>query len=73
MYDLIKEFRNKTVINAPNGCSFGCVMGFEFDKTDNRLLAISVSDNIKIPWTCIEHIGKNFIVVNVKSKLEKAI
>lgn len=73
MYDFIKEFGNKTVINAANGCVFGCVEGVEFDNADNRLLAISVCDNIKIPWTCIEHIGKNFIVVNVKGITEQVM
>ena len=72
----INDLRNKEVINVTNGKRLGYVSDIEVDINDARLLAISVpgesgifsrAPDIKIPWACIEHIGEDLIIVNMKN------
>ena len=78
----INSLRNKEVINVLNGKRLGYVSDIEVDINDARLLAIIVpgesgifsrAPDIKIPWTCIQHIGEDLILVNMKNQVEKVL
>ena len=72
----VSEMRNKEVINVFDGKRLGFVCDVEVDICDARIISIIVpgecdrffsrSENIKIPWACIQHIGEDIIIVNVK-------
>lgn len=78
----LTDLKNKEVINVHNGKRLGYVSDIELDTTDARLLSIIVpADNgglfskpsqITIPWACIEHIGEDLIIVNLKDPVPKA-
>ena len=77
----LTELKNKEVINIHNGKRLGYVLDVELDIVDARLLSIilpgessgifSKSEPISIPWACIEHIGEDLIIVNVKDVIKK--
>lgn len=76
----LKALKNKEVINVASGRRMGFVTDAELDMSDARLLAIVVSggggifsrgEDAVIPWACIEHIGEDLILVNVKEPLPK--
>ena len=78
----INSLRNKEVINVSNGKRLGYVSDIEVDINDARLLSIIVpgesglfsrSPDIKIPWTCIQHIGEDLILGNMKNQVEKVL
>lgn len=72
----LTDLKNKEVINIHNGKRLGYVCDVELDIKDARLLSIilpgegggifSKSEPISIPWTCIQHIGEDLIIVNMK-------
>lgn len=70
-----EELKHKQVINITNGHRLGFVREVETDADDERLLALRLPGEggtprhrkeLIIPWTCIEHIGDEIIVVNLK-------
>ncbi len=72
-----EDFREKEVVNIPDGRRLGCVSEVEFNVCDGRLTAIVVpagggvlgfggKDKIVIPWERIERIGEDVILVNVE-------
>lgn len=72
----INELKSKEVINVSDGKRLGFVKDIEVDTDDARLLAITVPGeggifargrDLKIPWACIEHIGDDLIIVNMKN------
>lgn len=72
----INELKSKEVINVSDGKRLGFVKDIEVDTDDARLLAITVpgeggiftrAQDIRIPWACIEHIGDDLILVNMKN------
>lgn len=72
----INELKSKEVINIADGRRLGLVKDIEVDTSDARLVAITVpgaggifsrSQDIVIPWACIEHIGDDLIIVNMKN------
>lgn len=76
----LTELKNKEVINISSGKRLGYVCDIELDTNDARLLSIMIPGEgglfskapaIKIPWTCIEHIGEDLIIVNIKEQLLK--
>ena len=71
----LTELRNKEVINVYTGKRLGFVSDVEMDVKDARLLSILVpgegslfgrGPSLRIPWTCIEHVGEDLIIVNIK-------
>ena len=71
------DLRHKEVINLQSGRRLGCVSDVELDVRDARLLSILVPREgglfrrapiLRIPWACIEHIGDDLIIVNVKEE-----
>lgn len=72
----ISEMKNKEVINVYDGKRLGFVCDVEVDICDARVVAILVpgeceglfsrAENIRIPWACIQHIGDDIIIVNIK-------
>jgi len=69
------DLRNKEVINLHSGRRLGYVTDVELDVRDARLLAILVPGEsslfrrapaLRIPWACIEHVGEDLILVNIK-------
>lgn len=72
----LTELKNKEVINVLNGKRLGFVCDVELDTVDARLLSIIVeADGVGIfskpqtsviPWTCIQHIGEDLIIVRLK-------
>ncbi len=71
----LTELKNKEVINVSSGKRLGYVSDVELDVSDARLLSIiipgesslfSKAPPYKIPWACIEHIGEDLIIVNMK-------
>ncbi len=73
------DLRNKEVVNRYSGKRLGYVTDVELDTRDARLLAILVpgegglfrrSPALRIPWACIEHIGEDLIIVNLKDLIE---
>lgn len=71
----LTELKNKEVINVSSGKRLGYVSDVELDVSDARLLSIiipgegslfSKAQPYKIPWACIEHIGEDLIIVNMK-------
>ena len=71
----LTELRNKEVINIYSGKRLGFVSDVELDVKDARLLSILVpgegnlfgrGPSLRIPWACIEHIGEDLIIVNIK-------
>lgn len=81
MDTFLSDIKNKEVINVANGKRLGYVCDVELDTVDARLLSIMIpgenigffgkSHPISIPWACIEHIGEDIIIVNVKELLPK--
>lgn len=76
------DLRNKEVINVADGTRLGFVCDIEIDVTDARLLSIIVpgsgglftkSPAVKIPWACIQHIGEDLIIVNMKDTVKKGM
>lgn len=77
----LSDIKNKEVINVANGRRLGYVCDVELDTLDARLLSIvipgenagifSKAHPISIPWACIEHIGEDLIIVNVKDLITK--
>lgn len=70
------ELRNKEVINLCDGSKLGCPTDFEFCVSDGKITAIVIegqggflgfgkSDAIVIPWSKIECIGEDAILVKL--------
>ena len=70
------ELRNKEVINLCDGSKLGCPTDFEFCVSDGKITAIVIegqggflgfgkSDAIVIPWSKIECVGEDAILVNL--------
>lgn len=76
----IAEMRNKQVVCVKNGCVLGYVYDVEFNTSDGRLTAIVIpgrprvlglfghDEDIIIPWSEIEVIGQETILVNTDSE-----
>lgn len=81
MDTFLSDIKNKEVINVANGKRLGYVCDVELDTLDARLLSIMIpgessgifgrAQPISIPWACIEHIGEDLIIVNVKDLLPR--
>ncbi len=76
----LNDLRNKEVINVYSGKRLGYVSDVELDTRDARLLSILVPGEgglfsrapaLRIPWACIEHIGEDLIIVNIKEPVVK--
>ncbi len=70
------QLKNKEVINISSGTRLGFVCDIEVDINDARLVAIIVSGegglftkgkSVHVPWACIQHIGEDLILVNMKN------
>ena len=70
-----EDLKNKEVINSENGHRLGCVSEVILDAGDERLLGLCLPYQAEsqlrprariIPWACIEHIGKDLILVTLK-------
>ncbi|MBE6709384.1 MAG: YlmC/YmxH family sporulation protein [Ruminococcaceae bacterium] len=70
-----RELKEKTVISVCDGRSLGNICDFEVDTCDGRIEAIFVpgcyggsfwnrGDDIRIPWSCINRIGEDAILVD---------
>ena len=82
----LDALKNKEVINICDGRRLGFVIDGQLDISQGRLisiivpgecnfLGISKGDNIIIPWSCIERIGDDIILVKVSDiyqRCEKA-
>ena len=74
-----EDFREKEVINVADGCRLGYICELEFDTCDGRLTAIVIpggglrffgkKEKIVIPWSRIERIGEDVILVNASGCL----
>jgi len=72
----ISELRSKEVVNVCDGRRFGYVCDVEVDVCEGKVVYIVVpgegggifskSEDIRIPWKCITHIGEDIILVDVK-------
>lgn len=71
----LNDLRSKEVINLYNGRRMGYVSDVELDVADARLLSVTVpgerglfsrAPGIRIPWTCIRHIGEDIIIVELR-------
>ena len=81
MDTFLSDIKNKEVINVANGKRLGYVCDVELDTIDARLISIMIpgesggifgrSQPISIPWACIEHIGEDLIIVNVKELIPR--
>ena len=69
------QLQCKEVICVDSGQRLGFVSDVELDVKDARLLSILVpgegslfgrGPSLRIPWACIEHIGEDLIIVNIK-------
>ncbi len=70
------ELRDKQVVSVKDGCVIGFVCDVEIDSTSGKLVSIVVSgksrgvgllsrnEDIVIPWSSIEVIGHDSILVN---------
>lgn len=74
------ELRNKEVINIRDGSLLGCVCDIEFNSCSGEITAIVLPGNgllaslssknrIVIPWSDIERIGKDTVLVKVRFDL----
>jgi YlmC/YmxH family sporulation protein len=76
----LTELKNKEVINVISGKRLGFVCDVELDTVDARLLSIIVQSEggglfskpqtSIIPWTCIQHIGEDLIIVRLKDVIK---
>ena len=76
----IVELRHKEVINSSNGCRIGFVDDVEVDTLTSQVRAISVfgrprclgllgrNDDVIIPWSDIQLIGEDTILVSTNIK-----
>ncbi len=76
----IVELRHKEVINSSNGCRIGFVDDVEVDTVTSQVRAIIVfgrprfmgllgrNDDVIIPWTDIQLIGEDTILVSTNIK-----
>ena len=73
------DLREKDVINLCNGSRLGCPNDFEFNTCDGKITAIIVtrpggflglgrSNDLIIPWSKIECIGEDAILVRLQSE-----
>jgi len=71
MESAFQNLKNKEVINSANGHRLGFVSEVIVDAADARLVGLRLpfcSQTFVIPWACIEHIGKDLIVVTLKTE-----
>ena len=70
------DLRNKEIINLCDGSRLGCPTDFEFCVSDGKITAIIIegpggflgfgkNDNIIIPWSQIECVGEDAILVKL--------
>lgn len=70
------ELRHLEVVNLCDGTRLGYATDFEFDREDARILAIVIcgghgilgfgkEEDLVIPWSCIECIGEDTILVKL--------
>jgi len=76
MYDL----RQKEIVNVEDGARFGFVNDLEIDPIDGRVIALIVPGpgrvlgvfgrdrEYRIPWTMIDKIGDEIILVNCRTE-----
>ena len=73
---LSSDFKNKEVINLTNSEKIGFVSDFEICTSNGEISAIIVPDktkffsnsknsSLRIPWSKIQGIGKDVILVNI--------
>lgn len=79
----IIELRDKQVVSLKDGCVIGYVCDVEIDTECGKLTAIIVvgkskgfsilgrNEEFVIPWSCIEVIGNDSILVNFEISLQK--
>lgn len=76
----LTDLKNKEVINISSGKRLGFVCDLELDITDARLISLvlpgegglfSKAPVIRIPWTCIEHVGEDLIIVKMKDPVPR--
>ncbi len=78
----LDALKNKEVINICDGRRLGFVIDGQLDISQGRLisiivpgecnfLGISKGDNIIIPWSCIERIGDDIILVKVSDMYQR--
>ena len=61
----------KEVIDTGRGRRIGFVTETERDREDRRLLSLWVptpEGRLRIPWTCIEFVGEDFVIVRMRGE-----
>ncbi len=72
------DLRRKEIINLCDGARLGCASDFEFDvcsgsitalivRTDDGFLGLCQGDTLCIPWSRIECIGEDIVLVRYQS------
>ena len=75
----VDQLKDREVINVCDGRRLGCVCDAQFDLCGGRLtalivagecnfLGISKGDDVLIPWSCIERIGDDIIIVRCEGE-----
>jgi YlmC/YmxH family sporulation protein len=80
MNTFLRGLKNKEVINVTSGKRVGFVTDVELDMTDARLVSLVVAAEggsifskprpTYVPWTCIQHVGEDLIIVKLKDIVE---
>lgn len=75
---LLKELQSRDVVNVVDGSKLGKITDIEIDFETGNILEITITKNkylfgfgdtrISIPWSKIEKIGGEVIIVNVNNE-----
>ena len=81
MIHFLSELRYKEVIDIHSGLRLGYVYDAEYDDGEGRIVSLITPGRVKffgllgreddyvLPWSCIERVGRDIILVDAKEKL----